>query len=294
MFTEYEFETIKKEFNEKQNLRRRKLKNIWGILLFSFSVMLIVGIILFQRYASDDEIAWIFYFFIGTTVLIMGIGLLVSMTYVSSKPYFEYIFPSIIQKINDEEGLFLTYQPYLKLDKTFNEKGGLFTRYASLSTKRCVKGYASDQQAYQICDCVMTTSSGNSQVTHFDGSYIFLEKEGQTELQIRTTGRPKLKGVKYKKVDHGSQLKIYKPREQEFNIIDKKYLELMESIKKDERYRQLYLSVNKEGMHLALWYKKHPLRKKKPLSKSLLNQYQNDFMNEINYVYKLEAIDHTI
>jgi hypothetical protein len=47
-------------------------------------------------------------------------------------------------------------------------------------------------------------------------------------------------------------------------------------------------------MHLALWYKKHPLRKKKPLSKDMMNQYQRDFMNEINYVYKLEEIDHTI
>lgn len=139
MYTQYEFEIIKKEFNEKQNLRRKKLKKIWGILLFSFSIILLIGILLFQIYAKGDEIAWIFYFFIGTTVLIMGIALLVSFTYVSNKPYFEYIFPNIIQKINDEEGLFLTYQSYPKLDKTFNEKGGLFTRYATITTKRCVR-----------------------------------------------------------------------------------------------------------------------------------------------------------
>jgi hypothetical protein len=294
MYTQYEFEMIKKEFNERQNSRRKKLKKIWGILLFSFSVILIIGIILFQIYASDDEIAWIFYIFFGITVLIMSFGLLASYTYVSSKPYFEYIFPNIIQRINDEEGLFLTYQSYLKLDKTFNEKGGLFTRYASLSTKRCVKGYDSDQHEFRICDVLMTTSSGNSQVTHFDGSYLYLEKEGQTELQIRTTGSPKLKGVKYKKIDNESTLKIYKPLDQELQTIDYKYLDFMETIKKDERYRHLYLSINKEGMHLALWYKKHPLRKKKPLSINIMNQYQKDFMDEINYVYKLEDITHEI
>lgn len=65
-------------------------------------------------------------------------------------------------------------------------------------------------------------------------------------------------------------------------------------MKKDERYRHLYLSINKEGMHLALWYKKHPLRKKKPLSINIMNQYQKDFMDEINYVYKLEDITHEI
>lgn len=228
MYTQYEYEMIIKEFNEKQNIRRKKLKKIWGILLFSFSVILLTGIILFQIYASDDEIAWIFYIFLGIIVLIMSIGLLASYTYVSSKPYFEYLFPSIIQKINDEEGLFLTYQSYLKLDKTFNEKGGLFTRYASLSTKRCVKGYDSDQHEFRICDVLMTTSSGNSQVTHFDGSYFYLEKEGQTNLQIRTTGSPKLKGVKYKKIDNESTLKIYKPLEQELQTIDYKYLDFME------------------------------------------------------------------
>lgn len=136
----------------------------------------------------------------------------------------------------------------------------------------------------------MTTSNGNSQVTHFDGSYLFLEKEGQTDLQIRTTGSPKLKGVKYKKIDHESVLKVFKPLDLELNAIDKKYLDFMEKIKKDERYRHLCLSINKEGMHLALWYKKHPLRKKKPLNINLMNHYQKDFLEEISYVQQLEFI----
>ena len=291
MYTKYEFETIKKEFNEKQKLRRTKLKNIWGILLFISSAIFIAIMLIFQIYAKDDDIAYVFYFFGGSTILIMATGLIVSLRYISSKPYFEYIFPNIVQKINDEEGLFLTYQSYPKQDKTVNEKGGLFTRYASITTKRCLKGYSPSQHAFTICDQIMTTSSGNTQVTHFDGSYIFLEKEGDTDIQIRTNGSPKLKGVKYEKIINDSTLKIYKPVGKELIDMDRNYLRLMESLKKDERYRHIYLSINKEGIHLALWYRKHPIRKKTPFTIDVLNQYLTDIMTEITLVHTLEHIE---
>ncbi|AUD63744.1 hypothetical protein BK010_09125 [Tenericutes bacterium MO-XQ] len=291
MYTKYEFETIKKEFNEKQKSRRTKLKNIWGILLFIFIAIFIAIMLIFQIYAKDDDIAYVFYAFSGIAILITAVGLISSIRYTSSKPYFEYVFPNIVQKINDEEGLFLTYQAYPKQDKTVNEKGGLFTRYASISTRRCLKGYSALQHTFTICDQTMTTSSGNTQVTHFDGSYVFLEKEGDTDIQIRTNGSPKLKGVKYEKVTNDSALKIYKPVGVEFKDLDRKYLSFMETLKKDDRYRHIYLSISKEGYHLALWYKKHPLRKKKPLSLEVLNQYQTDLMKEIMFVNMIDEIE---
>ncbi|AUD65798.1 hypothetical protein BK011_08910 [Tenericutes bacterium MZ-XQ] len=290
MYKTHEYEALKKEFNQKQKIRRKKLTMIWSILLFVSLIFLGIVMILFQVYAVDDEIKWVFFFIFGTTALTMAIGLMITLSFTSEKPYFEYVFPSIVQKINDEEGLFLTYKAYPKSDKTINQKGGLFTKYASISTKRCLSGYSSDQYPYSICDMTMTTSNGNSQVTHFDGSYIYLEKQGQTDLQIRTTGSPKLKGVKFQKLAVESTLKVYKPNEQDLKDIDRLYLRLMESLKKDERYRHLYLSINHEGMHLGIWYKKHPIRKKKPLSIELLNQYQADIINEIKFVNQLEAI----
>lgn len=290
MYKTYEFEALKKEFNQKQKIRRKKLVKIWGILLFVSLIVLVVSMVLFQVYAADDEVRWVLFFIFGTTSLTMGVGLIITLNYTSTKPYFEYIFPTLVQKINDEEGLFLTYKAYPKSDKSINEKGGLFTRYASISTKRCLSGYSSDQYPFSICDLIMTTSTGNSQVTHFDGSYLYLEKEGQTELQIRTTGSPKLKGVKYVKIDVDSNFKVYKPVDLVLNDIDRLYITLMESLKKDDRYRHLYLSVNKEGIHLGIWYKKHPIRKKKPLSIELLNQYQADIIKEIKFVNQLEEV----
>lgn len=290
MYSHYEFEIIKNEFDEKQKSRRIKLIDNWGLVLIVSISLLVAGMIIVHLYAIEENIAYIVYAFFIIASLITAIGLISSIRYTSSKPYFEYLFPTIIQKINDGEGMFLSYKAYPKSDQMINKQGGLFTRFASISTKRCITGFSEVQIPFSICDSIISTSTGDSQATLFDGSYFYLEKQGTTDLQIRTTGSPKLKGMKFKKVNYDSQLKVYKPINQELNIIDKKYLDFMESIKKNDRYRHLYLSINKEGMHLALWYKKYPLRKKKPLTLDVLNQYYKDFMDEISFVKQLEII----
>ena len=87
------------------------------------------------------------------------------------------MFPKIVTKINDEEGLYLSYEAYPKLDKSFNEEGGLFPKGVSISCKKVINGFSKEQDTYQIIDCSMTTSTGNNQVTHFYGTYIYLKKQ---------------------------------------------------------------------------------------------------------------------
>lgn len=204
------------------------------------------------------------------------------------KPYFEYLFPHIIAKINDDEGLYLSYGAYPKLEKTFNVEGGLFPKGVSISSKRVINGYSKEQHEFKIIDCVMTTQSGNNQVTHFHGSYFHIQKPGQEELQIRTNGSPKIKGEKYEKVSEEGPLKIYKPVGIEITDSDQKYIKFMSSLKKDETFKHIYLGVNKQSCHLALWYRKNPMRKKKDFSIDTLNQYYKDFMFELNLINELE------
>ncbi len=290
MFSQYEFETIKKEFDEKQKIRRKKLINVWGILLFIVSMIFIAILLIFEIYTKDSDSAGIFYFFSGIIIFGFALGLIISIKYISVKPYFGYLFPRIIEKINDEEGLFLTYDAYPKLDKAFNEEGGLFPKGASIASKRVIQGYSKEQDVFHIIDCMMTTQAGNNQVTHFDGSYIYLQKPSQTELQIRSNGSPNLKGEKYEKKIVDVALKVYKPVGVELTDIDQRYIRLIDNLKKDDRFRYLYFGINKQSCHLAIWYRKNPVRKKKNLNLEILNQYYKDFGVELEFINILENL----
>jgi len=133
MFTQYEYQAIKKGLNEKQKFRRKKLVKVWGIILGIAMTIVIALLLIFQIYNKNNDTALVFYFFSGITVFIILIGLIISINYHSVKPYFEYLFPKIIEKINDEKGLYLTYDAYPKLDKAFNEEGGLFPKGVSIT-----------------------------------------------------------------------------------------------------------------------------------------------------------------
>jgi hypothetical protein len=200
------------------------------------------------------------------------------------------VFPKIVTKINDEEGLYLSYEAYPKLDKSFNEEGGLFPKGVSISCKKVINGFSKEQDTYQIIDCSMTTSTGNNQVTHFYGTYIYLKKASQTELQIRTNGSPKNKTVKYVKLNEVESLKIYKPIGNELLEIDQRNIGFVNGLKRSETFRHLYLSMNKESIHLALWYKKNPLRKKKQFTLEVLNDYLKSLNYELNLVKELENL----
>jgi hypothetical protein len=247
-------------------------------------------LLILELYDFNNDDTLVFYFLSGSTLFVLTTGIIVSFYYKSSKPYFEYLFPKIITKINDEEGLFLTYDAYPKLEKTFNEEGGMFPKGVSITTKRVVSGYSKAQNMFQIIDCIMTTSSGNSQVTHFYGSYIYFQIPGQTNLQVRTNGSPKVKDTKYKKIDVNDNFKVYKPLGIELTEIDHSYIHFMNNLWKDKKFKHLYLSINQQSCHLALWYKKNPLRKRKVFSLDSLNEYYKDFMFELHFIDDLEQL----
>ena len=197
MFTSSEFDRINSEFNERQNARRGKLKKIWGVLLGLTIFLILLFIYLFPNQFKNEDTVWIMPVYGGMAFAITFIGYLLTIRYISEKPFFEYVYPEIYQKLNMTEGLFFEYHAYEKQNKEFNTKGGLFTRIATVRSRRHVKGVTEDQIQFDIYDCTMTTSSGNSQQTHFDGTYIRIQKQLNTMVQVRSNGSPKLKGVKF-------------------------------------------------------------------------------------------------
>ncbi len=291
MFTRSEFEEINNEFNAKQAERRKKLVRVWGFVLGIVSFIIVVFIVAFPNQFDNESTAWILPTYGGILFLIAFIGFLISTKFQSEKPVFEYIYDEIIQKINMDEGLFLNYKAYDKEDRGFNKIGGLFTSFASVRVRRHISGDTEEHHHFNIYDCTMTTSSGNSQQTHFAGVYFVVNRQLNTSLQIRTNGSPKLKGVKFDRQDEFDGLKVYKEREQNMTNIDHTLLTFMNRFSENEEYKRVYLSVVDGQIHLALWFKKNPANKQKIINIETMNRLKEYFMSEYQIINDISSID---
>ncbi|MCD4826646.1 MAG: hypothetical protein K8Q99_02545 [Acholeplasmataceae bacterium] len=287
MFTINEFSLINRDFNKAQQNRKKKLMKIWGILLGITLVLVIAALIIFPNQFDNGDTVWILPVYGGITLIVCLIGFFVSLKFLSEKPFFEYLYTTIIDKINREEGLFLTYESYEKGKFDFNKIGGIFPYYALARVKRHIKGHTEDQLDFDIYDTTITTSSNNSQQTHLDGIYYVLHKKSNTRVQVRAQGKPRVKGLKFEKLEERGSLKVYKEVGMHLNAIDYKLISFVENIEKTNNLKHVYLSVIEDEVHLALWHKKHPARKHKKVSLDILNQLYIYFMSELEQIQDL-------
>lgn len=288
MYQHNEIDRLKTEFNTKQIERRKTLKSAWGILLLIAIVLVVIFIFAFPNQFKDGETAWILPTYGGVALLILLIGYLSSIRFISEKPVFITLYKSLYDKINMDEGLYLEYEAYSKTAKAFNKEGALFTPYASGMVRRHVKGVSSNDNNFNIYDCILRTSSGQNSTTHFNGVYIALDKTLNTTLQIRSNGSPKRKGTKFDKQEEYTEFKVYKPQGQNMTSLDHTLVQFMTGLKQDLNYRRLYLSVQDNKVNLALWYKKHPARKINSINIDVVNAVYTYFLSELELVNKLE------
>lgn len=291
MFTLSEFDRISIEYNKKQNERRKTLKKIWGVLLGLTVFLILLLFFLFPNQFNNEDTVWIMPTYGGMALVAALIGFLIALKYTSEKPFFEHVYPEVYNKLNMNEGLFFEYQSYEKTSREFNTKGGLFTRMASVKTRRHIKGTTEDQVQFDIYDCTMTTSSGKNQQTHFDGTYIIIRKQLHTLLQVRTNGSPKLKGVKFDRLEEVEDIRAYKERDIDISNLDLTYIRYISRLRDNPEYKKTYFSIVDGEIHLALWYKKHPARKQKSFTLEVLNKVYDVFLNEYKLINEIIAID---
>jgi hypothetical protein len=291
MFTVDEYNRIQKEFDHRQMKRKSKLLKIWGFFLSVVVVAIISLIFIFPKQFDNQDTVWILPTYGGIFLFGTLTGFIVSLKYASEKPFFDYLYDVIIDKINQYEGLFLKYTAYDKSSRNFNKNGGLFAPSASATVKRHIEGMTSDQHEFHIYDTMLTTSTGNGQQTHFDGVYFVLNKSVKTTLQVRSNGKPRVKGHKYVKVDTQNELKVYKEIEQYMNSYDYKYLNFIEKINQNLDVKRVYFSSINQQLHLAVWYKKNPTRKQKSISFETLNKLSQYFLSELKLMEDLLEVD---
>jgi len=247
--------------------------------------------LIFPSYFNNEGTVWILSTYGGIALLTTLIGFLVSFKYVSEKPFFNYLYKNVYEYINQTEDLFLEYSAYVKTKKEFNKSGGLFTRFCNVKVRRYVKGYNEDQEPFDIYDTTLTTSNGKSQQVHFDGTYYVFKKALHTNVQIRTNGSPKLKGIKFNKVESISECKVYKIENEEINNTDYQLIDLYNRIKMSDNVKRVYIGVYNQEVHVAIWYRKYPARKLKSMTVDSLNQVLQYFMSELDLIKQLSQFE---
>lgn len=291
MFITSEFQQINRKLKELQNERSAKLKKTWGIVLGVTIFVIAMLIIIFPHQFDDPGVGLVLPVFGGMILLVELAGFLISIKYMSEKPFFEYLYPEIYKKINMEEGLTINYKAYDKEDKDFFKSGGLVTRLASVRVRRHVRSKTDQETPFDIYDCIMLTSSGKSQQVHFDGVYFRLHKTMNTSIQIRTSGFPSLKGTKFSRHKEFEDIKVYKEKDETVNELDKVVIDFIRKLRKQNDYKAIFFSVVKGQIHLGLWFRKHPARKQKTMSVKKLNDLRSYFLSEGDLVKEIENLD---
>lgn len=289
MFTNSDLEHINKEYQIRIQQRRKKMMSVWSACFAVVVSLIIFFIVIFPNQFSNENTVWILPSYGGLLFVVTLLGTLISMYYVSEKPYYDYVLRSVVEKINLDEGLYHEYSAYDKDQKPVFVEGGLFTRHASEVVKRHISGVTEEEHPFDIYDCTLTTSSGKSSTTHFKGIYFVLKKQFPTTIQVRTKGTPKWKGVDVDKVNDNRTYKVFKLKDQAMNQVDYDLVKLFQSTCKNLMIKDAFMSVLPDQLHFAVWYQKLPYKKEKVLTYQLLQSLYNEISKEYLVINQLDS-----
>lgn len=285
MIYETQYQSLKKKFDEAQYKKRKT-----SVIVFSILTIISIGLSLGLYVAIQNDGGFeiqggaITYFLIWSIFYVLFIICAYAFSkYVYEKPFVEIVYSALIDQINVDEGQTYTYASYEKNNKTqinhFYETG-LFPRCGAF-VKYHISGFTKDQNPFDLYDVRLVQSNGQSTTVHFDGLLRVVKVAHDTNIQIRTQGKPHVKGVKYFKIDKHDELSVFKPEGQTMREVDQNLLDLFKQIYDPNTMKHMYLSVNQQQLALAIRYKKHPLVKPKKFDMSIVNQYLDKIQKEI-------------
>jgi len=286
MFYEHEYNEIKSAFDQAQNKKRKSF--IIFLLIFeilTMAVMIFSYIKLKQDQGFEDFIPETVYISVSIfSLLFLSWLIFVFSKRIYERPFIEIVYKHLIEHINRDFGLNYEFTSYEKNNKAQIEnflQSGLFSR-SSIFVKFHIKGYTDNQYPFDLYNVRFVQSNGQSTTVPFDGIYSSIKTADQTTLQIRTKGKPYVKGVKFNKVEEKNYYTVFKPKDQMLNDVDKKYMELFKNLFNQNTMKDMYISVVDQKVVLAIKYHEDPFKKPKAFNLDILNQISDKLLKEIN------------
>ncbi len=184
---------------------------------------------------------------------------------------------------NIENDLHYTYETSVRDKPMFNRDMGLFTRGASISTHYRISG-VSNELAFELRNCDLLVSTGNSTVVVFTGYYLVFDMSDEKIFQLRSDGKPSLKKTKFKRLINPDFRSFV--LEEDKTGIERKYVTLLSMLQREFGFLRLYVGSNSKEIHLALTPHKG-IKLPKEMNNEVFIEYQKQF------VKIFEALDRT-
>lgn len=285
MYIASECESVCVEYNKMVKARTKKISTIWSYIFLGFIVVMII-LPMIPNFLNKGP-GWVLYIIYGGLVFVgLSIALLISIFSISNVPAFEYLYRTVYNKINQERDTFYKYEYFEKGDFTFNSRGGIFPRSCRYKINRHVSGISPEGNKFDIYDVALITGSGKNQSTHFSGMYYVTKQSNNTNFQLRTNGKPHLKGVKFERFNDFTNIKVYIEEEKNMTNIEHKFMSTVDRLTRNLNAKKIYLSLTKDEIHLAVVPKVH-IRKQYNLSIDKMNKLYNAFLDEVRVIDEL-------
>jgi len=282
MYIASECESVCVEYSKMVKARTKKISTIWSYVFLGFLVVMIVLPMIPDF--LDKEPGWVLYIVYGGLVFIgLSIALIISIFSISDKPAFEYLYRMVYDKINQERDTYYKYEYFEKEDFKFNSRGGIFSRFCRYKIRRHISGTSPEGNKFDIYDVTLITGSGKNQRTHFSGMYYVTRQSNNTNFQLRTNGKPHLKGVKFERFNDFTNIRVFIDEGKNMTNVEHKYMSTVDRLTRNLGAKKIYLSLTEDEVHLAAVPKVH-IRKQYNLSIDKMNKIYNDFLDEIKVI----------
>lgn len=270
MFSESEYDYL---FNEYMELHKEKMKKHKQISVLSTIalVALVFGLYLLDL-ARLDPFNILIPLYGGLGLIGLSFYMLYSFGTGSSRAFYDFVVQKVIDKINFNHELELKYSSDKKTEFKHNKKSGLFSRHCKSVVRMYISGYSKAERPFELYELSLITGAGNSQQTHLNGIYIKLGNSTKVIQQIRTHGRPHLKGTSYQKVEAVADYKVYLKEGMFERDLNENYLDLFSRVTRELENQKVYLSVIEHETHFAM----HPFK---------LYKYRKLTLENLNTVY---------
>lgn len=270
--------------NEKNKIIVKYRANILKVIfVFAITAALVIYFLSSGGYSIELILIPVFGF-----ILISVFTYAIGMYNITSKTQISFLNNEVINLYNNEEGTFIKYEIKPKINREFNEKMGLFTKAANVYVKYMISGDSANHHNFNIMNCRLISSNGQNSTVHFDGFYIIINAKTSSTFQLRTKGKPRLKGAKFVKLDRTEPLSFLL-EEDPNNYIETKYYDMFDSIKSNIDCKALYISSNKEQFHIGI-IPKEKLKFPSELDYETFKEYSDRMRKIINTAFGISSI----
>jgi hypothetical protein len=189
----------------------------------------------------------------------------------------------LLEIYNYSNGLNVQYDVKPDIDKKFNSKMALFTRYATASIRYMFNSEDLAMFEFNILQAALVTSNGKSSTTHFDGYYIMFNIPTNQHFHIKYKNqRTNRKDQKFYRIDDPEH-KIFLTAEdydpENKNVIrplDHEFVLMYEKAKQIFKTDKVSIGSDKHQIHVAV-SKKIRQKSFKIIDEASLRDYYYEF-----------------